>query len=137
MISKNTNKKVGNSFELFFCELLSFNGFWAHNAAQNQAGQPADVIAARNGRAYLIDCKVIENGVFPFEHIEDNQESAMELWKQSGNGEGWFAFKFNDGRVYMMTLSALQEKRKKQSRLKEIEIRLYGMPLSEWVERCE
>ena len=40
-----TNKKLGNSFESTFCEILFQQGFWCHNLAQNQAGQPADVIA--------------------------------------------------------------------------------------------
>ena len=53
-----TNKKLGNTFEAELCEILFEEGFWAHNLAQNQAGQPADVLAARNGRTYLIDCKV-------------------------------------------------------------------------------
>lgn len=41
------NKKLGNNFETEFCEILSAHGFWVHNLAQNQAGQPADVIAVK------------------------------------------------------------------------------------------
>ena len=54
----SNNKKLGNDFESRFCEILYSEGFWVHNLAQNSAGQPADVIAARNGKTYLIDCKV-------------------------------------------------------------------------------
>ena len=53
-----SNRKTGTTFESELCEILSQNGFWAHNLAQNSAGQPADVIAVRNKTAYLIDCKV-------------------------------------------------------------------------------
>lgn len=53
-----TNRKIGNSFETEFCELLFQHGFWCHNMAQNAAGQPADVIAVKGKTAYLIDCKV-------------------------------------------------------------------------------
>ena len=53
-----SNKKLGNSFEAELCEILSQHGFWAHNLAQNAAGQPADVIAVKDGEAFLIDCKV-------------------------------------------------------------------------------
>ena len=56
-----TNRKIGNSFETEFCELLFQYGFWCHNIAQNAAGQPADVIAVKNKTAYLIDCKVCSN----------------------------------------------------------------------------
>lgn len=34
-----TNRKIGNSFETEFCELLFQHGFWCHNMAQNAAGQ--------------------------------------------------------------------------------------------------
>ena len=51
-----SNKKIGNGFETEFCEKLFQNGYWVHNIAQNAAGQPADVIAVRNGVAFLIDC---------------------------------------------------------------------------------
>ena len=55
---KHSNKQAGNAFERSFCEMLFSKGFWVHNFAQNRDGQPADVIAVRNGIAYLIDCKV-------------------------------------------------------------------------------
>lgn len=44
-MSTNSNKKNGNPFEEGFCGLIALHGFWAHNMAQNQVGQPADVIA--------------------------------------------------------------------------------------------
>lgn len=51
-----TNRKIGNSFETEFCELLFQHGFWCHNMAQNAAGQPADVIAVKGKTAYLMMC---------------------------------------------------------------------------------
>lgn len=48
-----SNKSIGNNFETEFCELLAKNGFWAHNLAQNQTGQPADIIAVKNGMAVI------------------------------------------------------------------------------------
>jgi Holliday junction resolvase len=83
-----TNKKLGNDFEAEFCEILFENGFWAHNMAQNAAGQPADVIAVRNEKSYIIDCKVCSNGRFPLSRIEDNQHLSMKLWEESGNHTG-------------------------------------------------
>ena len=53
----NVNRKVGTGFERDLCLSLSGCGFWAHNLAQNSQGQPFDVIAARNGVSYPIDCK--------------------------------------------------------------------------------
>ena len=49
-----SNKKLGNLFEREFCEILAQHGFWVHNLTQNANGQPADIIAVRNGQAYLV-----------------------------------------------------------------------------------
>ena len=76
-MSTNNNKKNGNHFEEEFCELLALHGFWAHNMAQNQVGQPADVIAVKNGIPVLIDCKECETNRFPLSRIEGNQEGAI------------------------------------------------------------
>lgn len=134
---KNTNKRDGNNFEEFFCNLLFSNGFWAHDLAQNQTGQPADVIAARNGKAYLIDCKVCGKNGFPFSHMEANQDSSMELWRNCGNGVGWFAFKLDDNSVWLIPHIALLGYEKVKSGLSVSEIRLYGQPFEEWVSKCK
>ena len=43
-----SNRAVGNAFEQQLCEMLFEYGFWVHNLKQDNSGQPADVIAARN-----------------------------------------------------------------------------------------
>lgn len=91
-----TNKSIGNDFESRFCEMLFENGFWVHRMTQNNDGQPADVIAARKGKSYLIDCKKCTFKRFALSRIEENQHLTMELWKQCGNGEGWFAIEIKD-----------------------------------------
>lgn len=132
-----SNRKLGNSFESELCEILFNHGFWCHNLAQNQAGQPADVIAVRNRQAYLIDCKVCSSDFFTFSRLEDNQILSMDLWKDSGNGTGWFAVKFDD-RIYMMpsvlmTTEALSGK----SRRKENWFQAFGTPINEWMGERE
>lgn len=82
---KQVNKTMGNHFEEELCELLAEQGFWAHNLAQNQVGQPADVLAVRDNIAVLIDCKVCSNNRFPLSRIEPNQEAAMTMWEAQGN----------------------------------------------------
>lgn len=132
-----TNKKLGNDFETEFCNLLYEQGFWVHNMAQNQAGQPADVIAVRNGKAFLIDCKVCSNMRFPLSRVEENQHYAMELWKECGNGEGWFALKLNDT-VYMIphfTMRAYLNSQ--QASISAAEIWECGKPFEEWVRKCK
>ena len=96
------NKSLGNSFEREFCELLAERGWWVHCLAQNQVGQPADVIAVKNDTAVLIDCKVCANNRFPLSRIECNQEGAMTLWETQGNTLCYFAMKLSNGAIYMV-----------------------------------
>lgn len=96
-----SNKSDGNTFEKEFAELLGQNGFWVHNLQQNVFGQPADIIAARNGKTFLIDCKVCANDTFCLSRIEENQALAMNHWQKCGNGTGWFALKFTS-EIYMV-----------------------------------
>ncbi len=91
-----TNRLSGIAFERELCSMLAVHGFWVHNIAQTASGQPADIIAVKNGRAYLIDCKVCANGKFDTRRIEENQDAAMCLWRDCGNGVGWFALKLDD-----------------------------------------
>lgn len=129
----NTNRKTGTSFERELCEELSRYGFWAHNLAQNSAGQPFDVIAARDGKVYPIDAKVCEKDVFRLVRIEDNQFSAMTLWKDTGNGEGWFALKLSCGKVYMIPLSLMETYSHTKTVLSRSDILEVGVPLELWV----
>lgn len=130
-----TNKKVGNDFEAEFCEILSANGLWVHNMAQNKAGQPADVIAVRDKTAYLIDCKVCTHERFSLSRVEENQHFAMELWKQYGNGEGWFALKVNN-EIIMIPHFNMVALSYAQSSLNLKDMRENGVPLERWLKKC-
>lgn len=132
-----TNRKIGNSFESEFCELLYSKGFWVHNMAQNQAGQPADVIAVRNKVSYLIDCKVCSDNKFPLSRVEENQHNSMDLWRDSGNGEGWFAFKLNDDEIVMIPHFSIKALMHEKSVLNLADIREYGVKLERWLSKCK
>ena len=125
------NKKLGNSFEQEFCEILFLHGFWVHNLAQNQAGQPADVIAVKNGIPYLIDCKACTNGTFNKNRIEENQRLSMQLWDDSGNNAGVFAVKFGKN-IYMAQIFVFDYTDKVN--LPEKFFQEYAKPLGEWLE---
>lgn len=128
-----SNKKVGNDFENEFCNLLSVNGFWVHNLAQNQAGQPADVIAVRDGKAFLIDCKVCSTGRFQLKRIEENQQLAMEHWLDMGNDEVWFALKLDDN-IVMINYLDLMGLKMIQSSLNIKEIFKQGIMIEDWIK---
>ncbi len=133
-----TNKKLGNDFEQELCDKLSEYGFWVHCMAMNKSGQPADVIAVRNGKAYLIDAKVVSsNRGFPLSRVEDNQDLAMDLWNDKGNGQGWFAFKLPTNVIYMIPHFCIKAYMVQQSKLSIAEITTLGKPLEKWVSRCK
>ena len=132
-----SNKKLGNSFESELCEILSAYGFWCHNLAQNAAGQPADVLAAKNGKAYLIDCKVCSTGKgFALNRMEENQDLAMELWNECGNGQGWFAMKLPNDEIFMLPHFDIKACRHQQSHLSPGEIFMMGKSLERWALTC-
>ena len=129
-----SNRSVGNAFEREFAQTLAHYGFWVHLMAQTASGQPADVIAVRNGKPYLIDCKVCEQDWFRFDRIEDNQFCAMQRWFETGNPHGWFALKLSNGEVYMVnnrTIRDLYSEGFCSMTLRSIEN--YGFTLEEWV----
>lgn len=132
------NRKTGNYFEQELCELLFEKGFWVHNLAQNQAGQPADIIAVICKTAYLIDAKVCADDTFKFSRIEANQESAMDLWRDCGNGSGWFAL-FIRGEVWLLSYSTIERAKAilEKTQITYDELLEYGVPLEEWVEKCK
>lgn len=131
-----TNKKLGNSFEQELCELFSVQGFWAHNFAQNQYGQPADVIAVKNKKAYLIDCKVCSTRKgFDLTRVEDNQDLSMDLWKECGNGEGWFAVKV-ESQIYMLPHFTVKVYQNQQSAMSPKDIFECGKPFDKWIKQC-
>lgn len=133
------NRKLGNSFEDELCEILSKYGFWVHRLNQNKAGQPADVIAVRNKTSHLIDCKVCSNNMFPMKRIEENQDLAMSLWRDCGNGVGWFAMKLDefDSQIFMISHYVMEAYRDKQHSLSAKEIHELGVPIEKWVKKCK
>ena len=127
------NKKLGNDFEQELCEILADAGYWVHNFANRKNGQPADIIAVKDGGAYLIDAKVCSYEVFPFRRIEDNQHLAMDMWIECNNIEPYFALKCRN-EIYMVgyrTIKDLMKKGKKQLNLEDMN--KYGTRLATWL----
>lgn len=131
------NKTLGNNFEQELCEKLSAYGFWCHNLVMNKAGQPADIIAVRNKIAYLIDAKVCSNKGFALSRVEENQELAMTLWGERGNGQGWFAIKLPTEEIYMIPHILIRAYKENQSSLSCSEVHELGTPLGKWVTKCK
>lgn len=133
----NSNRKIGNRFEKELCEKLYLYGFWCHNLAQNKQGQPFDVIAARNGVAYPIDCKDCSNDRFELSRIEENQANAMRLWKRTGNGECWFALRVSHGLIYFLPYTVIYDVRFRKTYLSLRDIIENGQIITKWVKTCK
>ena len=128
-----TNKKLGNDFEKELSEILYDAGYWVHLLNQNKNGQPADIIAVKNGGAYLIDAKVCSYEAFPFKRIEDNQQLAMDIWIECGNATPYFALKARN-EVYIVpyeTIKDLMRKGKKQLNFEDMN--KYGTRIATWL----
>ena len=127
------NKKLGNDFEQELCQILADAGYWTHNFASKKNGQPADIIAVKNGEAYLIDAKECTREIFPLKRMEYNQELSMGLWIECGNTEPFFALKARN-EVYMVDYTTIMElicNGKKQLNLEDMN--KYGMRLDTWL----
>ena len=132
-----SNRAVGNAFEQELSELLYAYGFWCHRLTQDSAGQPADVIAVKNKTAYLIDCKDCSAKGFDLRRVEENQITAMQLWNECGNGQGWFAIKVPTDDIYMLPLFVVMAYKGRQSSLSYAEICELGKSLEVWVRKCK
>lgn len=126
------NKKAGNDFERELCEMLADDGFWAHFMGGSKNGQPADIIAVRDEKAYLIDAKDCENDRFVLSRVEANQDTAMRYWELCCNNQGLFALKTSKG-VYMLPFGMVQEfECYRVKSLNMTDIQAYCIPYDRW-----
>lgn len=98
-----SNKAAGTAFEDELAKMLHGYGFWVHQIQQNKSGQPADLIAVRNGRVFLIDAKDCVNGTFPLSRIEPNQHLAMRMFSQKAHTVPMFALRMSENEIYMLS----------------------------------
>ena len=79
-----SNKSEGSNYELYIAKKSYDMGFFAHLLQGSKAGQPFDLVIARNEKAAFIDCKVCHERNFPLKRIEPNQHSAFQLLQKFG-----------------------------------------------------
>lgn len=93
------NKLKGSKFEKVVCNILAKNGFWAR--LDKGFAQTCDIIAAKNNKAYLIECKTCKGDYFNMSRIEDNQNMSRERFKSCGNDNIYVFFGLDDGRIFV------------------------------------
>lgn len=83
------NKSKGNKFEENVAYKLAEKGFWATllAGANHTGSQPADIIATKNNKFWIIDCKTLENktGRFTIDRAENNQIAAYKKLYKVGS----------------------------------------------------
>ena len=127
------NKKLGNNFEKELSEILYNAGYWVHLLNQNKNGQPADIIAVKNKKAYLIDAKVCSLEKFAFKRVEENQRLSMQMFIECGNTTPYFALKARN-EIYMLSYKTIRDLMKQgKKQLDFAEINKYGTRLSTWL----
>ena len=104
-----SNKKTGTDFEQEVCRILALRGYWVHNFANRKNGQPADIIAIKDGVACLIDAKVCSSGTFKTSRIEENQILSMKRWFACGNRAVMFWLQLPDKTISCIMLENEQE----------------------------
>ncbi len=99
-----SNKSLGSAFERELAQTLASRGWWVHLLQGNANGQPADLIAIKDGTAMLIDAKVCSSDSFKLSRMEENQRLAMDLWYSKRCGLAYFAMKFlKHNEVYLVS----------------------------------
>ena len=127
------NKKLGNNFEKELSEILYDAGYWVHLLNQNKNGQPADIIAVKNKKAYLIDAKVCSFEKFAFKRVEENQRLSMQMFIECGNTTPYFALKARN-EIYMLSYKTIRDLIKQgKKQLDFAEINKYSTRLSTWL----
>lgn len=110
---KLSNKKLGNDFEKEFAEILRRKGYWVTMLTPKQyiGSQPADLIAIKDNKPILIDCKTCKTKYFQINRIEQNQWLAYERYKKCGNADFVLAIKYNK-KIYMIPLEVIDKDKK-------------------------
>lgn len=94
------NKKLGTEFEREVVRLLSQQGYWVHFINPNESGsQPFDIIASKDDKPIVLDCKTSAVKTFRIDRLEENQILAMERWFERGNNKAFVYIKYNE-KVY-------------------------------------
>lgn len=109
-VEKLSNKKLGSNFENDFAEYLSKKGYWVAQfpGKDYTNSQPADMIACKNDKPYLVDCKTLANksGTFTLDRLEQNQRMAYKRFKEAGNKNYYLAILWNNN-VYLVSLNKI------------------------------
>lgn len=102
------NKRLGTEFEREVVTLLSKRGYWVHFITPDSRGsQPFDIIASKDDRPIVADCKTSSKKWFSISRLEENQIMAFELWFKKGNRYAFVFIKYND-KIYQIPFRMIE-----------------------------
>lgn len=102
------NKRLGTEFEREVVTLLSKQGYWVHFITPDSKGsQPFDIIASKDDRPIVADCKTSSKKWFSISRLEENQIMAFELWFNKGNRCAFVFIKYND-KIYQIPFRMIE-----------------------------
>lgn len=107
------NKVLGNSFEKEYAKILREKEYWVTflTPKKNIGSQPCDLIAIKDDKPILIDCKTCKTHLFPINRIEENQRQAFKRYSKCGNTKFILAIKYNN-RIYEINMKDIDFKQK-------------------------
>ncbi len=108
-----SNKKIGNDFEKEYARILKSRGYWVTFLSPKKyiGSQTCDLIAIKNDKAILIDCKTCKTHLFPISRIEENQRQAFKRYLKCGNTTFILAIKYNN-KIYEINMKNIDFKQK-------------------------
>lgn len=107
------NKKLGSNFEKEFAEILRRKGYWVTflSPKQNIGSQPCDLIAIKDDKPILIDCKTCKTHLFPISRIEENQRQSFKRYTKCGNTKFILAIEYNN-KIYEIDMKDIDFEQK-------------------------
>lgn len=108
-----SNKKIGDDFEKEYARILKNKGYWVTflTPKRHIGSQPCDLIAIKNDKAILVDCKTCKTHLFPISRIEENQRQAFKRYLKCGNTTFILAIKYNN-KIYEINMKNIDFKQK-------------------------
>lgn len=100
--------ELGKVTELKVAEFFSNKGYWVYQCPRTPAGQPADLILAKDNIITLMEVKHCKNDRFTLNRIEPNQLTTFGFFRNKGNKEHKILIEFNSG-TYLMDFSYIKE----------------------------
>lgn len=93
------NKKRGNLFEKEWLKILKDNRFWA--TYDKGYSQSCDIVAGKNNKILLFECKVCIKDFFNLERVEVNQNDSRKWFELTGNEYAYFVYKIDGLGIYL------------------------------------